>query len=121
MRSLLLLFLVLLFAHCTLNTNQLSGKWQAVGFYQEGQSLPVPLDSVSLSLEPSTGRYRFRSMGYYDESGPLRVEGKHLFLSDTTAQPAQQRTLRVLFLSDDTLKLLMAAEGKEQVLFLKKG
>jgi len=121
MRRLLFLFPVLFFTNCTLNVNQLSGKWQAVGFYEGGQSLTVPLDSVSLSLEPSAGRYRFRSMGHYDESGPLRVEGKLLFLTDTTALPAQQHTLRVLFLSDDTLKLLMAAEGKEQVLFLKKG
>lgn len=122
MRCLLFLFLVFLIASCELKVSQLSGSWQAVAFYEDGQSSSVPLDSVSLSLEPSAGHYRFRSIGRYEESGPLRLEGRYLFLTDTTVLPAQHRTLRVLFLSDDTLKLLMSAEGKEQVLFLgKKG
>ena len=121
MKRLFFFFSVVFCASCTLNVKQLEGRWRAVAFYEEGQSLPAALDSVALVLEPSAHRYTFRSMGYYRESGPLRVEDKHLFLTDSTVQPAQGRTLRVLFLSDDTLKLLMSADGKEQVLFLKKG
>lgn len=121
MRCLFFFLPVVFCASCTLNVKQLEGQWRAVAFYEEGQSSPAVLDSVALVLEPGVGRYQFRSIGRYRESGPLRVEGEHLFLTDTTVQPAQGRTLRVLFLSDDTLKLLMSAGGKEQVLFLKKG
>ncbi len=120
MRYFSFFFLLLCCASCTLNVKQLEGNWQASAFYEEGQSSSVALDSVALVLEPAKQRYEFRSMGRYRESGPLRVEGKHLFLSDTTVQPAQSRALRVLFLSEDTLKLLMSAGGEEQVLFLKK-
>ena len=120
MKRLFFFFSVLFCASCALNVNQLEGNWHAVAFYEEGQSSSAALDSVALVLEPAKQRYEFRSMGHYRESGPLRMEGKHLFLTDTTVQPAQSRTLRVLFLSDDTLKLLMSADGKEQVLFLKK-
>ena len=120
MRCFSFFFLVLCCASCTLNVKQLEGNWQAVAFYEEGHSSSAALDSVALVLEPAKLRYEFRSMGHYRESGPLRVEGKHLFLTDTTVHPAQNRVLRVLFLSDDTLKLLMSAGGKEQVLFLKK-
>lgn len=121
MKRLFFFFSVLFCAGCTLNVKQLEGQWQAVAFYEEGQSSSAVLDSVALVLEPAKQRYEFRSMGRYQESGPLRVEGKHLFLTDTTVQPERGRVVRVLFLSDDTLKLLMAAGGKEQVLFLKKG
>lgn len=120
MKHLSFFFSVLFCASCTLNVKQLEGRWQAAAFYEEGQSSSAVLDSVALILAPSQQQYEFRSMGRYHESGPLRVEGKHLFLTDTTVQPAQSRTLQVLFLSDDTLKLLMSAGGKEQVLFLKK-
>jgi len=105
---------------CTLNVNTLQGKWQAVGFFQDGQSLSAPLDSVSLVLSPKDNQYTFHTLGHYREAGALKLVGKYLFLTDTTVQPAQARTLRVLYLSDDTLKLLMTAEGKEQVLFLTK-
>jgi hypothetical protein len=120
MRCFFLFFLVLCCASCTLNVKQLEGNWQATAFYQEGQSSFVALDSVALVLALAKQQYEFRSIGRYRELGPLRVEGKYLFLTDTTVQPAQSRALRVLFLSDDTLKLLMSADGKEQVLFLKK-
>ncbi|HMX40708.1 MAG TPA: hypothetical protein PKD78_10285 [Saprospiraceae bacterium] len=117
----LLSFLPFLLAtHCTLNVNHLTGSWRAIGFYEEGHSIDTPLDSVLLWLEPGQQRYRFRSIGYYHEAGRLRVQDQLLYLTDTTVSPQQLRTVQVLFLSPDTLKLQMADNGREQVLFLAR-
>lgn len=79
----------------------------------------MPLDSVRLVFSPD-GQYEFRSVGFYREQGPFRLSGSHLFLTDTTEKPAKEHVLRVLFLSSDTLKILMKKGDAEQVLFLKK-
>lgn len=97
----------------------LPGRWRAVAFYEKGQALTTPLDSVRLVFSPD-GQYEFRSVGFYREQGPFRLSGSHLFLTDTTEKPAKEHVLRVLFLSADTLKILMKKGDAEQVLFLKK-
>lgn len=104
---------------CELDTQQLTGRWRAIALYEGGQTVPAPLDSVSLQFSEN-GSYRFGTIGFYREEGPFRVAGKHLFLTDTTAKTPKERTLEVLFLSNDTLKLRMEKGGSEQVLFLEK-
>ncbi|MBK9338492.1 MAG: hypothetical protein IPM98_18940 [Lewinellaceae bacterium] len=81
--------------------------------------MQTPLDSVSLRLT-AEGGYEFRSLGYYREAGSYRVSGSHLFLTDTTRQPNKEHTVKVLHLSADSLKVLMADGKKRQVLFLAK-
>lgn len=113
--------LLLLFAvHCALDVKHLAGHWKATGFYEEGHTVDTPLDSVSLWLDPQQQRYSFRSLGYYHEAGRLHVEEHLLHLTDTTVLPHQLRTVQVLFLSPDTLKLKMANGNREQVLFLAR-
>lgn len=118
MKKILLPFLIL-FAACGLDVNLLTGHWRAVAFYEKGQSLDAPLDSVAL-LFTGAGQYEFHSTGFYRERGPFRVSGEHLFLTDTTEEPAQEHVLKILFLSADTLKIQMKKGDSEQVLFLKK-
>lgn len=118
MRKILPLFPLLLLA-CELDITRLHGSWKAVAYYQNGQSLEAPLDSVGLVFAP-TGQYEFRTIGFYREKGPFRVSGTRLFLIDTTEQPAKEHVLNVLFLSSDTLKIQMKKGGHEQVLFFKK-
>ena len=118
MRNILPLFPLLLMA-CELDTNLLNGKWKAVAFYESGQSLAAPLDSVALVFSQA-GQYEFRSVGFYRETGPFRVSGTHLFLTDTTEDPAKEHVLKVLFLSADTLKIQMKKGGEEQILFFEK-
>lgn len=115
-----LALLLLSFSACSLDIKQLNGSWKPVAFYEDGQSLAAPLDSVSLRFSPDVGQYEFRSVGFYREAGPFRVSGNHLFLTDTTEKPAQEHVLKVLFLSADTLKIQMKKADREQVLFLKK-
>jgi hypothetical protein len=104
---------------CELDTDQLNGSWKAVAFYESGQSLGAPLDSVALVFSQA-GQYEFRSVGFYRETGPFRISGTHLFLTDTTEEPAKEHVLKVLFLSADTLKIQMKKSGHEQVLFFEK-
>ncbi len=110
---------MLLLGSCALDISQLNGRWVPVAFYEDGRSLAAPLDSVALVFQEN-GTYQFRSIGFYRESGPYRVSGRHLFLTDTTEKTPRERVLRVLYLSVDTLKVEMMRAGKEQVLFLKK-
>lgn len=118
MKLLFTLFL-LSWTACSPDVQHLPGQWRAVAFYEKGQALGTPLDSVRLVFSPD-GHYEFRSVGFYRERGPFRVFGNHLFLTDTTEAPAKEHVLRVLFLSADTLKILMKKGDTEQVLFLKK-
>lgn len=102
---------------CTVDKAKLSGRWQATAFYENGQSLNVPLDSVRLELTQEN-RYDFQSLGFYRESGPYSISERYLFLTDTTADPIGDHTLKILYLSDDSLKVRMRSTGgNEQVLF----
>lgn len=104
---------------CTLSEKDLVGAWQAVSFYENGQSVVTNLDSVSLHLAPQGG-YEFRSQGFYREAGTYRISAKYLFLTDTTQTPAKEHIVKVLNISADTLKICMSLGGKEQVLFFAR-
>lgn len=120
MKQNLYFFLILLLAQaCTLDRSDLSGNWRAIAFYENGMSVDVPLDSVTLTLTPE-GHYAFTASGFYREEGPYRCSMRYLFLNDTTVQPARERMVQVLYVSPDTLKIKMSREGKEQVLFMSK-
>ena len=102
---------------CTLNPQELHGTWQAVAFYEAGQSVHTPLDSVALEIRPD-GQYMFRAQGFYREKGTYRISGRYLFLTDTSATPDIEHAVKVVHLASDSLKIAMEHAGKEQVLFL---
>ena len=106
-------------AFCMLKQEDLTGRWAAAAFYENGRSVGAKLDSIALHLRPDGG-YEFRSQGFYRESGRYRVSARHLFLTDTTAQPPLEHTLKVLYVDKDTLKIAMKHEGHEQVLFFAR-
>ncbi|TNE59292.1 MAG: hypothetical protein EP344_08955 [Bacteroidetes bacterium] len=104
---------------CFLDKEQLPGNWQAVAFYENGHQVNTVLDSVSLQFMPDGG-YCFYSQGFYRESGTYRTSASYLFLTDTTTTPPQEHTVKVLYLSADTLKIKMMRDTLEQVLFLAR-
>lgn len=114
-----LLFPALTAAGCSLDNSLLPGRWHAVGLYEAGQSVHAPLDSVRLVFTDNS-QYEFRSAGFYQEAGPFRASGYYLFMTDTTVTPPREHTLKVFYLSDDTLKIQMKKGGMEQMLFLTK-
>jgi hypothetical protein len=116
----LLLWMTLTAASCFLHESKLAGNWRAAAFYEQGQTVQVPLDSIRLVFGPDH-RYHFRSIGQYSEAGPYRLAWRYLTLCDTTATPPQERVVELLFASADTLKIRMRHAEKEQVLFLFRG
>lgn len=111
--------IILMSQSCTIEESQLSGSWQAVQFYENGQSTNVPLNEVKLTFSPNN-LYQFQSMGFYSEAGKWRCASNYLILKDTTANPPTERMLKVLYQSSDSLKIRMDRNGAEQVLFLGK-
>ena len=101
---------------CSLDAEALTGHWQAVAYYENGQTKAAPLDSIRLRFLPGSG-YEFTSQGLYHESGTFRVSVKYLFFTDSTQYPAKSHVVKVLYLSPDSLKIQMAQENVEQVLF----
>ncbi len=109
-------FLSLVFCSCAVDQEKLLGTWQAVAYFEVGQSINTPLNKVRLTLSPS-GDYNFKSIGYYEEKGQYRVAGKYLFLLDTTAVIPKERAVKILYLASDSLKIGMEADGKKQTVF----
>jgi len=116
--SLFLLFLMSASA-CTIDEQKLGGTWQAVAFFENGKSVNLPLDSVQLKLLTSHV-YQYRSIGLYTEAGYWESTVNYLLLTDTTSTNKTQRLIKVVYQSNDSLKLKMEQDGKEQVLFFHK-
>ncbi len=117
---LLYLFVLSCFLSCAVDESLLIGRWRATGYFENGQSIPVPLDSVLLEFT-NENRYQFQTIGQYHEAGTYRTDLKYLFLKDSTKEgnaSSKERLLRILYLSQDSLKLLMGADGKDLVLLL---
>jgi hypothetical protein len=111
--------IILWFAACRVDDGAMVGKWQATHFYENQQSVNVPLEEVKLVFEPNH-RYFFQTIGQYSEGGRWRCSGKYLILSDTTEANPSEKMLKVLYQSNDSLKIKMSREGKEQVLFFAR-
>ncbi len=104
---------------CTPDPQLLKGDWHIAGYYQDGQSVAAKLDSVRLEFHPDQ-TYEFHSVGFYHETGAYRTSGRYLFLMDSTAKEPKERALKILFLSNDSLKIEMRRDSVEQVLFFAK-
>ena len=113
-----LLFSLVLFS-CTIDQQKLPGKWQAVAYFEDGKTVQTPLDSVRITLS-SSGEYTFNSIGYYSENGTYRVAGQHLMLQEKGGENNAEKSLKILFLSADSLKIGMQAEKKSQVVFFAR-
>jgi hypothetical protein len=114
-----LFFISFVFFSCNPDKGKLIGSWQAVAYYEMGQSIATQLDSVRITFSPS-GDYTFKSIGYYEESGQYRLSGKYLFLRDTSAKNPEEHALKLEFLSADSLKIGMEFNGKKQTVFFLK-
>lgn len=110
---------LLCLASCTPDVRLLEGSWKIAGYYRAGQSIAAPVDSVGLVFHPDQ-TYEFRTMGFYRERGAFRTSGSYLFLLDSTRNEAQERALKILYLSEDSLKLEMKRDSLEEIVFWGK-
>ena len=118
-KLLLIISSLVLLASCAFDEEKLQGKWQAAALYENGKSVDVPLEEVQLEFGPDQA-YRFTSVGFYEEKGYFRSSVNYLFMTDTTTNPHQEHVVKVLYLSDDSLKLRMVKDSVKQALFLVK-
>jgi hypothetical protein len=117
-RIITILSLVLPLVGCAVDNEALLGNWQAVQFYEDRQSVQIPLDDVKMAFygQPKP-YYTFQTLGQYYEAGSWKCSGTYLMLTDTTSDTRTERVLKVQYQSADSLKIKMQANGKEQVIF----
>jgi hypothetical protein len=120
MRNLFLLLILTLFFSCEkLNKEHLKGHWSAIHLTEEGDSLKVNLEEITLAF--SDKKYDFTSTLNYKESGTYLLKDNLLFTVDTLNDKANEKVVEITKLKADSLFIRMNDGGKERILVMKKG
>jgi len=96
----------------------LHGTWQAVSLEENGQPGKADLSQTQFIFRP-TGGYEYRSSINYKEIGTYYLDGKFLVSKDTL-QEGIAKSVKIEFLSSDSLLFNMNNGGIPQLLGLKK-
>ncbi|MFK7935678.1 MAG: hypothetical protein AB8G22_19345 [Saprospiraceae bacterium] len=110
--------LLFIFSCSPVDDDLLIGEWQAAALYEEGKSIEVDLNEISLSF--SNNNYHYTSTLNYRESGSYFVDERFLFTIDTTHRASTEKAVEIQLLSVDSLYLRMQENGKERLLQLAK-
>ncbi|MEY3051291.1 MAG: hypothetical protein RLY31_1076 [Bacteroidota bacterium] len=97
----------------------LAGDWQCAKLEENGLELPLDPSGISFRFDRN-GLYEFNSTLNYRESGTFSVEGELLYTLDTINKASTEKAVRILSLHQDTLVILMNAEGNERILTLHR-
>ncbi len=101
-----------------LDKTLLHGTWQAVSLVENGQPGTTDLSETQFIFRP-TGQYEYRSNINYKEQGTYYLDGKFLVSRDTL-QAAMPKSVKIEYLSADSLLFNMNSNGIPQLLGLKK-
>lgn len=101
-----------------LDKTLLHGTWQAVSLVENGQPGKTDLSQTQFIFQPN-GQYEYQSNINYKEQGSYYLDGKFLVSKDTL-QPAMPKSVKVEYLSADSLLFNMNSNGIPQLLGLKK-
>jgi len=101
-----------------LDKTLLHGTWQAVSLEENGKPGTTDLSNTQFIFRP-TGQYEYRSNINYKEQGTYYLDGKFLVSKDTL-QSAMPKSVKIEFLSADSLLFNMNSNGIPQLLGLKK-
>ncbi len=117
----LLLGCFLFLVSCEDGTDEklLLGKWQAVELVESGEKIEVDLDGVYFEFFPNE-RYHFQSTLKLSEAGRYYTVGPLLYTTDTTANEAIEKAVKIVQLTPDSLTFLMNDRGVEKHLQLLK-
>ncbi len=112
--------LTILFAACdsAIDKTQLHGSWQAVSLTENGQPGSTDLSQTKFIFLPS-GQYEYRSNSNYKEQGTYFIDGKSLVSKDTL-NAGLPKSVKIEFISADSLLFNMNSNGIPQLLGLKK-
>ena len=113
-------FLVLGIFACGSNLDKtlLHGTWQAVSLLENGQPGTTDLSETQFIFRP-TGHYEYRSNINYKEQGTYYLDGTFLVSRDTL-QAAMPKSVKIEYLSADSLLFNMNSNGIPQLLGLRK-
>lgn len=111
--------LLFLFGSCTNHKQHLIGSWQAKALLEENDTLEVDLPKIHFQFL-SNDRYSFSSLLNYHEAGLFHLEGMYLHTLDTTRKQAEEKTVKLLHLSTDSMVMKMQHDGKQRILLLTR-
>ncbi len=113
------LFIFLAFACGSgIDKTQVLGTWQAVSLVENGQPGSTDLSQTKFTFHP-TGQYDYQSNVNYKEQGTYYIDGKFLVSKDTL-NAGISKSVRIEFLSADSMLFNMNSNGAPQLLGLKK-
>ena len=97
----------------------LLGKWQATALTEQDSLMDIDLRSVQLDFQLGN-RYNYRGTLKEVEAGSYRVQKDLLFTKDTIVKPPQEKVVKILKLTIDSLQIEMLDKDKRRVLDLRK-
>ena len=119
MKYFLFFVLILMAVNCGgLDKEQLKGKWTAVQLTEEGDSLKVNLDEITLNFKEKG--YDFTSTLNYKEEGIYKVQKKYLTTLDSLNEGTVEKVVEITKLQNDSLFIRMNEAGKERLLVMIK-
>jgi len=119
MRHFLFGLLIFLVTSCGgLDQEQLKGKWTAVTLTEEGDSLKVNLDEITLNFKDKG--YDFTSTLNYKEAGVYSLKKNLLTTQDSLNEGTIEKVVEITKLQNDSLFIRMNEGGKERLLVMTK-
>lgn len=95
---------------------QLKGKWTAVQLTEEGDSLKVNLDEITLDF--GNKGYDFTSTLNYKEAGTYTLKDNLLTTLDSLNEGTIEKVVEITRLQNDSLYIRMNEQGKERILVM---
>lgn len=122
MKNFYLLFLIgLLISSCGgITQEQLNGKWTAVQLTEEGDSLAVNLDEITLNFD-AQNNYNYTSTLNYKEEGTYKLNKNLLSTVDNLNPNTIEKVVEITKLANDSLFIRMNEAGKERILVMTRG
>ncbi len=113
------ILIAFLFNNCTteedLDETLLHGKWQGADWLIEGKSANLDVKSIAFEFDQDAN-YSAKYAAQL-EKGSYRLSGRKLY---TTAEGDQEKVVKIIYLSTDSLKMDMNRAGRNEVMVLVK-
>ena len=104
-----------------ISKSNLIGKWQAVTLIENDKKAVIDLSDVGLQFNKDGG-YQYTGTLNYSESGYFDMKNDLLFTIDTLNNGSSEKTVQILQLSSDTLKIKMQEANVVRILhYFRKG
>ena len=119
--SLTIVIFTSLFIGCTekFDINLLYGTWQVDQFLEADKPKELDISRMNFSFN-AQNIYTYQSNLKYREAGNYRVEGYHLYSTDTLNNERLEKVVKITHITSDSLHLSMNNGGITQQIILHK-